>query len=236
MAKIAKISFWNTDLIKSSIDGHIEIVVESKRGKLIESFFVKVPDQFEQLAEKEVHDPNTKFSLAYFGKGRNIKLAVKGESADEAGQRWKDFITHSLTQSTKTEKVILYLVKFSSRKKYSGIPERYSFSVDYTPQASIEFDFRICEKKTLGSSVNYIDLNDVEERGRENSIANHNQVNEDIKQGGWIEIPYSKEAEEFLSSIYSGMETLMGKMEKFLGTSKAAIKSAEGKHPLLLGK
>lgn len=178
---------------------------------------------------------NTHKLVAWRSSGREF-IGTGGTTEAEAIAAWREFITFFYAQAQKVEKLIAYTLSFGSmyvtgNHSYYNETDAAKFERDpdawreartadsQDNEASISFDFLIVERRTIGSRSR---LFFVDKEG------NTDTINERYKL-----IPYTPEAEAFFSDVYTGLESIMEKLSKFIGTTKRAEKAIQSSQKLL---
>lgn len=229
MAKLKKIEFRDHDKLDRPIEAHVEIFIDDgRRGAQSELFCVRVPEQFVDLIKDDTDAKDKYHIVDTYRRGRTL-IAVKGDSAADAEKNWKEFILYALSVNATSEKVIIYKVGFQSRTKHSRPKDRWGSYADTSKEAKLEFDFNVCNKRTVGTKSTYYNIKDDKD-----NIASSDDVGARVRSDkDWIEVPYSAEAEIFFKGIYNSMELLMGKFKEFLGDSALATKAIESQQKLI---
>lgn len=199
------------------VSSHLEYRSEEKTysGTRASCFFCRIPEGYQDLAEtKEAQ----KICEIWTQRGRKY-VAVVGKTEAEAEANYEVYMDMYFKAKTVEEKVLLFMHK-------SKLPDRGdSRFYDNDKEVSLEFDFKVCKKKTIGSASKYYEIlkNDREKEVTKNSYYGDK----------WHEIPYDEMSEAYLKSIRTGMIDLIKKFDKFIGGPKQIIETIESKQKLI---
>jgi hypothetical protein len=211
MPKIRKINYYNHEK-EMSVESHIEYSTPDRwSDKTRGNFFIRIPAGFLDFIEDQ---KAKQFVHSWTQRGQSI-VATTGKNESEAETKFRNYMDLYFKEQIKEEKVLLY--KYSCERPDK---ENHRWS---DRESKIEFEFRSCIKKTIGTASKYY----VRSNGRDDDEIDRHRRKE------WIEIPYTPEGEYFLQSVEKGMVDLMDKFDKFIGGKDKILKTIESKQKLL---
>jgi hypothetical protein len=182
-------------------------------------FYLRVPDEIRLISRRQSF---TQYTTSIHIHGiENLVQVVCGETEHELWDNLEKFNTQYRKETTTVRKVILFKTNYSS---FNNCEDYERTKLMYaTMPAKLKFEYHIADEIDEGKHYSY------EDSKTKINIARKRKNEE----GEWEIIPWTTEAEEFFISIYDGMEMLMKKMKKFIGTGKRAQKSIATKQKLL---
>lgn len=219
MAKIRKIEYRSQG---KKVEAHIEHFSDKSL------FFVRIADEFRALTES----PEWKERIARIRVQGISHLAVYGKTDHEAEKVWHEFMDAYAAVSMKRKRVIVY--KFGGHAgRGDGVGTMQdTWGRSEEDGAEIRFDFAVCEKRDFQGAITYHS-----EGGRKNDIRGRVRDLEDVDTAksadGWMETPYTEEAEIFFQSLQKGMAELILKFDKFIGSKARLKKTIDSRQKLL---
>lgn len=232
MPKITTFDKWS-ETLKKHLRGDIHYHLQKNRGTGSTGFFyIIIPEEMKDLYDRDKNAEN------FYNRGTS-KFIIKGGSADEAVKNFIDYTEMFYQAKSQVTKVIMYRFNFSSKNKSSDPPKKGYTSMDgisNTLEAKLEFDYAVCDKTDFGGKISF----KAHDAGKNNKWYDRGRDGFDSKNkkagasyGGWVELPYTVEAETFFAQVYSGMESIMEKLMKYIGTEEGAMKMIENQQKLL---
>lgn len=217
MAKIKKVDFYVSGKTYSS---HAEYATDT-------GFFVKLDREMLAIVEENTPDEFADRMQRHYTRGKSGEKVITGKTEKEAVENWEDFIGWYIKQASVTEKVLLYKFQYKSRNVDSDKDDRGRFSYGGNKsEASLNFDFHICDKRTLAGKTTYF-----KHGSKTETIGG--SIREKMDGYGWIEVKYTEETEQFFIILYKGMEDLMQKFTKFFGDRKSLLDTVSKQVKLL---
>jgi len=214
--------------------------INEKRGSLIfttaityskSAFRIAYPSEWGSLL-----DHFKELNLVSYLHGRGGGHCFSGDSESDVVEKFFKAAKEFYTLSEKKEKVILYKFAFASKNLFSTEDNSHRWqweSIKSEGDLKIEFDFRVCEKTTIGQSVTYTEYRQHGDKTIKKGAIDDVQPEIAGEDNTWLELPYSKQTEAFFTELYSGMEDLCGKFKKFMGSREKILKTLEQKQKLL---
>lgn len=215
MAKIKQVSYYNREK-GMHVDSHLEYQAKQVKGYSTSDgrFFVRIPDGYTDLVGTE--EAKT-LAEKWETRGRHY-IAATGKDEGEAEKNFKAYMSMYFKSQTKEEKVIL----FRHESKKPGDDGIYYGE----KRLSLAFDYRVCNKKTIGTASKYYQI--IGDRESQEVKVGGNYVSDN-----WHEVPYSAESEEFLKTVKKGLVNLIEKFDEFIGSPVNLLKTIESKQKLL---
>lgn len=229
MGKIGKVEKYS-DALKKTIAADIYYHMEKNRHGNSGFFFAEIPKECNTLYEQ------FEGATSFYNRGVS-KIIIQGKSADDVMVKLGEYLKMYQEASSTTTKVILYRFEFSSRTKSSDPEKKNSrsfTSLEKSLEAKVEFDFDVFEKTDFHGKLTYKSTTIKKEDWRTGRDAIRETGNSTgAGYGGWVEIPYTEEAEAFFSQVYTGLEGIMDKLMKFLHTKEQVTMSIKNHQKLL---
>jgi hypothetical protein len=151
-----------------------------------------------------------------------------GKTEEELLSKIHTFIKKFENDTVSERKLIWYMLDWGSKRVESFVSTGYDDTRRCTDgEARIEFNFKVVVEKMIGGTPSYIE-SDTDEDG---DVHTYNVTQEIKRQGQFIE--WTQEAETFMADLYASMETLMRKLESFIGSKELLIKAVGNKIKLL---
>lgn len=229
MARIKPIKVTDDANRRILLETHIEYHPDSQ------FFFVRIPEEWKQMIEVF----EGKYPIKRYVK-RVTGVVMHASTQDEIETLFQKAGKEFYSSKKEQKKMILYQFQYRT-KNFTSVKEKEG-SFDWASQATdgcidLHFDFKVVVKETLGQSVAYFDLDQMEKKEsyrRPFKTTTADSVKSEAgRKDHWVEIDFTPEAEEFMKQVYNGLEGIFKKFTDFMGDKDRILKTLESKQKLL---